>query len=484
MSLSRRVLTGLIWQLTARGGDKLLRMGANIILARLLTPEDFGLMQAAFLTLGAIECAAFLASDQAIVHYDRGADRGFLNTVFWVAAIRGAIIAAFVVISAPLVAAYFEYPDQVALFAVIALQPLLLGLASPRAQVLVKDLNFKRFSTYRLASTAIGMVISIGLAFALQSAWALVIGQISVMAFQSILSYTVAPFRPRLTFDREAWTAIKRYGLSAAGTPLLLFFINGAPTLLLGKLASLSVLGAFALNQKLARLPLDIAHSTVGAVVMPAYATLKHDPSRLASAWLRALRGVCLLTVPLCVLMMVADSWVGAVIFGSRYEQQPGVFAVLVFGGLLNMLLATVGPIFWAIGRPSLDRACQIPRVIALFAIALVLVPEIGAMGMAIAMAISSATALLFGFRLGLRVVDLRWLEPVRYCADLLMIGSFAGVLLLAARLLPGLEMPLRIGLFCLISIPYGLWTLYAAWSMYTQMKRGTGVIATPERQT
>ncbi|MFI4855383.1 MAG: oligosaccharide flippase family protein [Phycisphaerales bacterium JB065] len=480
MSLGARVITGLLWQMASRGGDKLLRMGTNVLLARVLVPEDFGLMQAAFLALGAIECAAFLASDQAIVHYDRGADRSFLNTVFWIAAIRGAIIAVLVAASSPLIAAYFEYPDQVALFAVIAFQPLLLGLASPRAQVLVKDLDFKRFSTYRLASTAIGMGLSVGLAFALRSAWALVLGQMMVMVAQTILSYAVAPFRPRLAFDRETWIAVKRYGLSAAGTPLLLFFINGAPTLLLGKLVSLSVLGAFSLNQKLARLPLDIAHSAVGAVVMPAYAALKDNPERLAFAWLRALRGVCLIALPLCVVMTVADSWVGRVIFGAEYEQQPGVFAVLVFGGFLNMLLATVGPIFWAIGRPSLDRACQVPRVLVLFGLGFALVPGMGGMGMAVAMAMSSGIALLFGYRSGLRVVQLSWFDPFRYCADLLVVGLVASVALGGARWLPGLSLPLRITAFGLVSILYAVWTLRAVWSMYTQIKGGAEAGARP----
>jgi hypothetical protein len=180
---------------------------------------------------------------------------------------------------------------------------------------------------------------------------------------------------------------------------------------------------------------------------------------------------------------MVAAGWAAlwALIFGSDYEQQPGVFAVLVFGGLLNMLLATVGPIFWAIGRPSLDRACQIPRVIAIFAIGFALVPGMGGMGMAIAMSVSSGIALMYGYRLGLKVVHLRWFDPVRYCADLLAIGLIAGVLLLVARWLPGLDLPMRIALFGLVSIPYALWTLRAAWSMYTQMRRDPVVVARPE---
>lgn len=477
MTLKRKVITGLLWQVSARGGDKLLRMAANIVLARLLTPEDFGLMQAAFLALGAIDAIAFLASDQAIVHNDRGADHGFLNTVFWVAGIRGILIAAIIVATAPLLAAYFEYPDRVALFAAIAIQPLFMGIASPKAQVLVKDLDFKRWSTYRLASTAIGMVISIGLAFYLRSAWALVLGQMSVQVFQTILSYGVAPFRPRFSFDGGAWKAIRTYGLSAAGTPLLLFFIIGAPTLLLGRLHGMEALGVYSMNLRIASLPVEVALSAIGAVAMPAYAALKNDPERLRISWLKVTRGVLITVCPLLCVCAYFDRYLVIWLFGGDFGLSPNHFSLMAVSAVLTMVLATMGPLFWAIGRPSLDRSVQIPRLLVIYALGFALVPTMGILGMIIAGAASLVLPILMSYIYTKRIIGVNCADLVRNGGDILLVTGVLVGLALAVRMTASLSAAgyLAIGvLFAAVSLLYsGIVGLRLARGEDSRFRRG-----------
>ncbi|MCC5787810.1 MAG: oligosaccharide flippase family protein [Phycisphaerales bacterium] len=456
-------------------------MATNILLARMLSPHDFGLMQAAFLALGAMEAISFLATDQAIVHNERGRSLRFLQTVFWVAFVRGVLIAALLVLLAPISASFFGHPAEVALFGVIALHPLLTGLASPRAQVLVKELNFKVWSLYRLAATVIGLVVSIALAIALQNAWALVIGQLSIQLAITILSYIVAPMKPGFVFDGPSWRAIRVYGLSAAGTPFILFLIASAATILLGRMVGLGVLGIFALHQRLARLPVEIALNAVGTVAMPAYRKLTHDRDRLKAAWLKSFRGVCLLSAPLCAALIFVDAELGVLLYGEPYRADPMVFALLALSSTLTMLLAVMGPLFWAVGRPSLDRACQIPRLAVIYGLGFWLVLKFGALGMAYATAAAMIPALCLGAYFLRKEIRVSLAELLGEAWDVCAAACFGLACMYIVNHLMGLEGIHVIALAAIVSTPvfaFSAWQLGRLVSLRTMLAARRGMVA------
>ncbi len=410
-SLRGRVLAGLMWQVTSRGGERMVRFGANIVLAHLLSPDDFGLMGLVASALAAVEAISFLATDQVILHHDEGRERKFLDTVFVVAVVRSAVLALCILAVAPLLAGFYGQPQARGMFMMIALQPLIGGLMNPGAMTLVKDMRFAVWTCYRFSCTILGVGATIGLALAWRSAWALLLGQMITAVVVTVGSYVVAPHRPRWGFDREYWRAIRAYGLRAAGTPLFIALVLQAPALLLGKWAGPAVLGAFLLTQTLANIVREMVVQGIGLVFVPAYSVLQHDSERLKSAWQRAFWVVTLFCLPAAAVL----GWMGddlpRFVFGESYGGHPGTFPFLAASGALGAMIAVTGPLFWGVGKPSYDRTAQMVRAGLVFTVGAGMCWKWGGVGLAGGLVVADGCVLWCALVLVRRIIAVEWSE-------------------------------------------------------------------------
>jgi len=381
--------------------------------------------------LAPLDAMTFLATGQAIIQNPNGRRREFLETTFWLAAVRGLAIGLLCLGLAPVAAWYFRRPDALPLFYALALQPVLQGLVSPRAQLLVKDMRFGVWSTYQLVCSVLGMAASVALALWLRSAWALLIGQLVMAAAQSVGSHVIAPLLPRLRFDRTAWREIRGYALQAAGTPLLIMLVMQAPSFLLGRFAGLEVLGVFLLAQRLLEIPSDIAQQVVGSVAMPAYSEVQRDKARLQRLWVRALSSVTLVSVVIGVGM----AWIGpaltTILYGPAYAVSGALVALLATAGVLRAVSAAMGPLFWATGSPTYDRWAQVGRMVVVYVLGLPLVPQLGSEGMAAALAVGLGITVALSALFAGRVIFLRIGDFIEATQRAMLVGA----LMLAALL-------------------------------------------------
>ncbi len=469
-SLRQRAIRGVLWQGLARGGDRAARLLTNIILARFLTPADFGLMGVVAAALAPLDAVTFMATSQAIIQNPNSRRREFLETTFWLTACRGLLIGLLCLAVAPVAAWYFQRPDALPLFCVMALHPVLQGLASPRAQLLVKDMRFGVWSTYQLLTSVLGMAGSILLALWLRSAWALLIGQLLTVAAQTIGSYVIAPLWPRWRFDRAAWREIRGFALQAAGTPVLLMLVFQAPAFILGRVAGLQALGVFVLAHRLLDIPSDIAHQVVGSVAMPAYSEVQHDNDRLRRLWLRALTVVVFMSA----VIGVGTAWIGpsltTVLYGPSYDVSHTLIALLAAAGVLRAISATTGPLFWAMGIPSYDRWAQIGRAVAIYALGPVLALRLGGVGMAAACAAALVVAVTLTMLFAARVTTLRGSDLVEPARRGLLAGALMLLALLAVDRFVELQGGLRLAAGAMaIGFGLGVAQLDSVWRWYAR---------------
>lgn len=394
-TLRERVMTGMAWQGAGRFSERAIRFAANVVLARLLAPDDFGMFAALLLPLAAVDSLAYLATGPVIIQAKDGAKLPFLQTIFTINCIRGLLLTLLLLPIAPLAAYYFDRPDLVYLFLVAAVQPLLASVASPGVHVLAREMHFARISASRVGSALIGVLAALILAVLTPTAWALLGGQLVGVAAATILSWAIAPIRPAWRFDADAWKVIREFALRALGTPALLMLVAQAPALLLGRLESMEVLGVFSMNVRLAEFPVYITLTVAGAVLIPAYSTVQHDLRRLRGAWLKAWAGIGFCAAPAAVLLAWMGDALPATVWGARYESIHPLMPILALNGFLSCMLAVTGPLFWGVGRPSIDRAMQVARVVAVFVVGLVLIGSFGSQGVAWALTAGLGAALL-----------------------------------------------------------------------------------------
>ncbi|MFK7959211.1 MAG: oligosaccharide flippase family protein [Phycisphaerales bacterium] len=406
--IGARARRSLRWQLAGRGSEQCIRLGANLVLARLLAPEDFGLMGMAASGLAFAEAASHVGTEQAVIADRRGRRPRYIATAYAMSLLRGLLLAAALLWLAGPLSRWYGQPDAVGIFLLIAVQPLLLALGHPGAQVPLRGLRFGRWTGARTLAVAAGTAGTIVLAIATRSVWALVVGQLMTTALVSIGSHIVTPrtswVRPRI--HRRHVGSIVRFSAGAVGTPLLIMLIIQAPPMIVGPVLGPAILGVYLLHRRLAEIAPQLAISAAGSVLVPVYAALRDDPARAARTWRRTVQIAGLLAS----ISVAGLAWLGgdlpAVVLGEPYRGSPGLLGLLALAGGLAAVLGVVGPLFWGVGRPQLDRRVQCIRTAVTFLAGLPLLMQFGPSGFAAATAAAAGLALLYGLHLAAPIVD------------------------------------------------------------------------------
>ena len=132
---------------------------------------------------------------------------------------------------------------------------------------------------------------------------------------------------------------------------------------MLGRISGLGVLGVYGLANQLSSMPNEIALPVLGTVLTPAYAQIREDVPRLRAAWLRSLGGVAALIMPITAAVIVLDDALPTMLYGPRYAGAPGLMSLLALTAAISSITACCGAIFWAIGRPHIDRVSLLWRL-------------------------------------------------------------------------------------------------------------------------
>jgi len=384
--LKSRVLGGGLWLLIGNGVERGLRFARMAVLARLLAPEDFGLMGLILVATGFVEALTFTATNQAIIQHPSGRSREFLNTVFTVTIVRGLILAVIIIVTAPWIAAFFDEPKLTPMIRVVSLTLVVMGLMNPAVQVILKDLDFRRWAIYQVVSGTLSVSVTIILGLWLRNVWALVIGLIGEQMFLVCLSYLFARHRPSVRWDRSSALVLARFCRKAFAIPLIIGLMMQAPNLLLGKLADTAILGAFLLTLTLADIPTHIVTRVVATVGLPAFSSISDDLEGLFQAWQKVVTRALIVFLLAMPLVLIGARPLLMLAYGPAYAAQAPVLRVLCIYVMMRMLFMTTGPLMWAVGRPDANRAAYLVGLVVTYVSGAFLVKESGAVGMALAL--------------------------------------------------------------------------------------------------
>lgn len=442
MSLRDKTTHAIAWQFAARLTERGLRFASSIVLARLLAPEDFGALAAVLVVASAVEALTYLGIDQAIAQSSRSADPRFLGAAFRLMAIRGALLAVTVFLSAPIVSWYFERADLAPLVRVIALSSLFTGLTNPWIQSERKELRLQPLSITLVVAGVAQVVVAVGYAWWGLGAMALAVANVASTFAATAAGWALVPRAVVLTRDKESTLELRRYAARAAGVPLLIAGFLQLPALVLGRAAGLPALGIFTLAQRLTSLPGEIALPVFGSVLAPAYAQIREDSPRLRRVWLRALGVVALLVTPAIAAMVALDDSVPRLVFGAQYAGAPGVVSMLALASFFSVLTSCCGPMFWGIARPDLDRIAMATRLVVLLVVGPFAARAWGAAGFAGAFAAAHAVCLVVCLTFARRVTDASWREITGALGPSIKVGTVClAIALLVVRVF-GSNMP------------------------------------------
>ena len=405
-SVGPRATRGVAWTLGLTVTERTVNIIKTIILARLLSPKDFGLMGVAVLSLGILETFSKTGFEAALIH-KRQEFIKYLDTAWTVEILRASALSAMLILSAPLVAAFFDEPSAVAVVRVCALLILLRVLVNPMVVALRKDLRYRQLSILRLTGHLVGAVVTVSMAFITRNVWALVSGSLAAAATTLLVSYIILPYRPRLSLELSKAKELFGYGKWVLASFVLLFLLTQGDDILVGKLLGVVMLGYYQMAYKISQAPVTHFTHTLFNVLFPAYTKLKDDLPRLKEAYLEVFKLTSLATIPLMyAAMFLAEDFVRCIL-GERWLPIVAAVRVLCVAGVLKAISETASAVFYALGKPRIDTKWKIAQLLAMVLFIVPLILKLQLLGAAIGVLISTLPPLIGHFRALMKEIDL-----------------------------------------------------------------------------
>jgi lipopolysaccharide exporter len=395
--LDTRIMRSSAWSVLGYGGANTLALVTTLVLARLITPEEFGLVALAVAVLAVAQIAQESGLGAALVVHRGDLRRAAATVSIFAPLVALALYAAFVV-AAPLAARFFDEPRLTDVLRVMSLVLVFRGLSTMPLALLQRQMRFGPITAVELGAGISQATTAIVLAIAGAGVWSLVAGQLAHGAATALLAWSYSPLRPSpFEARRESLRELTRYGRHVAAANLVNYGNVNAQGIVIGRILGTTALGYYSIASRLAYLPVGVIGNILGRGVFAALSHVADSPARFRQIWLENLQRLALLSVPTAIgLALVAGPFVRTLL-GDDWEPAIVPLQILALNGIVVTFAATTGEVFQALGRPKLRVASEVMYLVLLVPALVVGTHRYGIEGAAVA--VTSVNAVL-GFGL------------------------------------------------------------------------------------
>jgi polysaccharide transporter, PST family len=381
-NLRGAVLKSAGWSVAMRWAIRLLGLASTAVLARLLTPGDFGLVAMAMLVVGFVDAWLSFGLDTALIQ-NQSATREHYDTAWTLRIIQSVVVASAIAVTAPLSAAYFKEPRVVEVLWVLCLGLPIAAIANIGTVAFRKELEFHKQFALQTTSRLLRFLITVGAALWLRSYWALVIGILTGYGVTCGLSYIMHPYRPRLSLSRvrELWSYSQWMLVRSIGH----FAETRADEILVGGLGSARQMGLYSVANELGILPGSEISAPLNQALTPGFAKLQHNDRRLGKAFLNVLGTVSAVTIPAGIGLALVSKEVVLLVMGPKWTGAIPLLVLLAISGAVRTGSSLSTSLFLGTGRPKMAAAFSWLNAALLLGFALPVVGTYGAEGVAMA---------------------------------------------------------------------------------------------------
>jgi lipopolysaccharide exporter len=455
-SILKRVVQGGGILAAGTIADNVTRFARNMILARLLAPEAFGIMGTVVAILSAFEALTQVGIRQSVIQNKKGADTEFLNVAWLLSMARGLGLYAIVFMSSPLIGSFYGRSDLIGILRVVAITLIINGAISPRLHVLEKNLQFKYWVFIVQGAGITGAIAGILAAFYLLSVWALVLAYVTEAIIKCSLSYIICPIRPTLNIHSNSLHEIFEYSRRMFGLPILLMIFSQADIFVIGKVLDLDALGIYTLAKMLAETPITIFSMIISPLLMPIFAGIQDDRMKLRRMMFFVVEIVTTFCIPLFAFLIIYAKPLITIVYGEKYQVASVPFRILCVYAFFFVISVVIMQMFLALGSPNLQRTASIWRAVIFSMLIYPLTYHYGLIGGSITILISTLLSLALQTKYTFRLIDMG-------ISDIAKI-SVTGVKLSFIILIPGILILELFDIHAFIAICFGVLCCMAAW--------------------
>ncbi|GGG60083.1 lipopolysaccharide biosynthesis protein [Bizionia arctica] len=378
-TLKKQVLNGIAWRGSADILQQILQIVFTIILARLLTRGDFGLVAMALIVNRFVKALTSIGFGQAIIQ-SQEISKGQISALFYMQFVLNLVLTLTVYFGAGLAASFFEEPGIRPIIEAIAVVLFLQTFQFPNI-LMRKRMEFKNFSIAEISSMVISNVVAVIMALYGFGVWSLVWRLIIQGVIYGILSFYFGQWLP----GKPEFKGIKpllKFGVNMLGAQMVYFFAENMIGLLTGRYLGKEIMGMFNIAFNLAIVPASKIQSVLTSVLTPGFSKLQYEVEKFRANYTKALHYTSLLFMPFMVMLMAISNNLIFVFYGPEWSESGKMLSMLAVVGLLRGLVHILRSAIISKGKSRVMLVSTLVEVVVSLPLMYLLLPHLGIYGL------------------------------------------------------------------------------------------------------
>jgi O-antigen/teichoic acid export membrane protein len=388
MGYKTHAFKGISWLSLLRISTRGITFVRLAILARILTPTQFGIFGVASLALALLEVLTETGINVFLIQ-KKDKSHEFISSAWLVSIVRGCLISLLLILGSSFIADFFNSPESMKVLILIAAVPLIRGFINPSIINIQKNLEFQKEFYLRSILFAVDAVIAITVAFITKSAESFAYGLIFSAVLEVILSFLLFRPWPKMDFELEKVKHIVSRGFWVTLTGIFSYFSDNGDNLAVGRLMGSSSLGLYQVAYRLSTLTVSEITEVVNKVTFPIYLKFSDDRKRLFKAFIKVSALSSLIAGVVGAIIFVFAAPIVLLMLGEKWISIIAVVQILAIYGIVRTIFGNFSSLFLSLERQDYVAKMTFTRVVALILLLYPMISQFGLMGAAYSMLIS-----------------------------------------------------------------------------------------------
>lgn len=359
MLLKQMVISGLAWSAGGRFLAQIITWGITIIVIRLLTPTDYGLMSLAMVFVAFLGMLSELGMGAALVQR-RDLDENSLRSLFGMVLLTSILFYSLLAFSAPIISNFYDEPRLTLLIRVLSLSFLFLGFSIIPQSLLERNLKFRMIATVDFISAIAGSFITLALALMGHGVWSLVWGTLMIRLV-SLIGFNMAqPFLRLPSARMQGMWIFFSFGSYVTLSRIFWYFYSRADVLIVGKILGKELLGFYSVGLMLATLPMEKISGILNRVAFPAYSSVQSERGMVGRHFLKAVRMMSFFAFPVLWGISSISPEIIRLLLGNEWDNAVLPMQIIALIIPFRMIGNLMSPAVLGAGRPDVEMATNL----------------------------------------------------------------------------------------------------------------------------
>lgn len=365
MGYTKSAITGVTWISAYRIFSRLISFLKLAVIARILSPFDFGIFGIAALIVSLFDILTETGINVLLIQAKEDIKK-YIDSAWVVSIVRGILLFFIILLTAPLVARFFNTPQALGIIMLISFVPLIKGFINPAEVIFQKDLKFKYEFLFRSSIFFIDALTAIVLIIITKSIYGLIIGLLVGALFEMVVSFIVFKPTPKFKIHKSYFRKIFHRGKWITANGILNYFGENGDNIVVGKFLGTSSLGFYQMAYKISILPISEVSDVINRVVFPVYSKIGNDINRLRKAFFKTTSLILFSSFVIGIIIFLFPKEIILIILGNKWISAAPVLQVLSLYGVLRSINVSLSSLFLAVNKQEYITFMSIPRAVVL----------------------------------------------------------------------------------------------------------------------